>query len=110
MGSLSVTGRAMYRQPFEPLVPGVAFLPFDNIDALEAIDESVACVIAEPIQGEGGVRVPSDNWMRALRHRCDKTEQAPPDTPSPSSTRFRRASDERVHSLRSSTRVLFPTC
>lgn len=72
-GSLSVTGRAVYRQPFEPLLPGVTFLPFDDIDALAAIDDSVACVITEPIQGEGGIRVPSTDWMRALRRRCTET-------------------------------------
>ncbi len=72
-GSLSVTGRAVYRDPFVPLLPDVAFLPFGEIDALSAIDDTVACVIAEPIQGEGGVRVPSVEWMVALRDRCSET-------------------------------------
>jgi acetylornithine/N-succinyldiaminopimelate aminotransferase len=66
-GSLSVTGRKVYREPFEPLLPGVTFLPFDDPDALTAIDDKVAAVIAEPIQGEGGVRVPSQDWVTALR-------------------------------------------
>lgn len=69
-GSLSVTGRGIYRAPYEPLLPDVQFLPFDDLDALEAIDASVACVIAEPIQGEGGVNVPTLAWMQALRQRC----------------------------------------
>lgn len=69
-GSLSVTGRDVYRKPYEPLLPGVTFLPFNDIEALGAIDDSVACVITEPIQGEGGVNVPSAEWMRALRQRC----------------------------------------
>lgn len=69
-GSLSVTGRAVYRDPFLPLLPGVTFLPFDDVAALEAIDETVAAVITEPIQGEGGIRVPSEAWMRRLRARC----------------------------------------
>jgi acetylornithine/succinyldiaminopimelate/putrescine aminotransferase len=72
-GSLSVTGRAVYRDPFAPLLPDVTFLPFDDIEALTAIDESVACVITEPIQGEGGVRVPAIEWMVALRERCTET-------------------------------------
>ncbi len=72
-GSLSVTGRRVYREPFEPLLPGVTFLPFDDVDSLGAIDDSVAAVIAEPIQGEGGIRVPSDVWMRALRDRTVET-------------------------------------
>lgn len=69
-GSLSVTGRHVYQDPFRPLLPGVTFLPFDDIDALSAIDRETACVITEPIQGEGGIRVPSNAWMHALRTRC----------------------------------------
>ncbi|RMH50042.1 MAG: aspartate aminotransferase family protein, partial [Bacteroidetes bacterium] len=69
-GSLSVTGRAVYQDPFRPLLPDVTFLPFDDLAALAAIDEQTACVITEPIQGEGGIRVPSERWMRALRQRC----------------------------------------
>ncbi len=69
-GSLSVTGRDVYRDPFLPLLPDVDFLPFDDMDALAAIDETVACVITEPIQGEGGIIVPSDAWHHALRKRC----------------------------------------
>ena len=68
-GSLSVTGRDVYRKPYEPLLPGVTFLPFNEIEALGAIDDTVACVITEPIQGEGGVNVPSAEWMGALRQR-----------------------------------------
>lgn len=69
-GSLSVTGRSVYRDPFKPLLPDVLFLPFDDISALDVIDDTVAAVITEPIQGEGGVRVPSREWMRRLRERC----------------------------------------
>ncbi len=72
-GSLSVTGRDVYRDPFLPLLPDVSFLPFGDVDALSAIDDSVACVITEPIQGEGGIIVPSDEWHRALRDRCSAT-------------------------------------
>ncbi len=69
-GSLSVTGRAVYREPFQPLLPNVEFLPFDDEAALHAIDDEAACVIAEPIQGEGGMRVPAESWLRKLRDRC----------------------------------------
>jgi acetylornithine/succinyldiaminopimelate/putrescine aminotransferase len=69
-GSLSVTGRDVYRDPFLPLLPDVTFLPFDDVSALSAIDESVAGVIVEPIQGEGGIRVPSPGFLPALRRRC----------------------------------------
>lgn len=72
-GALSVTGREIYRKPFEPLLPNVTFLPFDEIAALEEIDESTAAVVTEPIQGEGGIRVPSREWLQALRERTRET-------------------------------------
>ncbi|OFW42266.1 MAG: hypothetical protein A3J29_12130 [Acidobacteria bacterium RIFCSPLOWO2_12_FULL_67_14b] len=57
MGALSVTANAHYREPFEPLVPGVTFVSPDDVAGLEAaVTESTAAIIAEPIQGEGGVR------------------------------------------------------
>lgn len=71
-GSLSVTGRRVYQDPFRPLLPDVQFLPFGNEDALAAIDKDTACAITEPIQGEGGVNVPATSWMEALRARCDE--------------------------------------
>ncbi len=70
-GALSVGGNPLYREPFEPLLPGVRFLPFDDAGALEQIDTSVGAVIVEPVQGEGGVRVPGDGFLPALRRRCD---------------------------------------
>jgi acetylornithine/N-succinyldiaminopimelate aminotransferase len=72
-GSLSVTGRVVYREPFLPLLPEVEFLPFGSIEALARIDETAAGVITEPVQGEGGVRVPPDGWLPALRRRCTET-------------------------------------
>ncbi len=72
-GSLSVTGRDVYRKPFLPLLPDVEFLPFDDIAALEAINKDTACVITEPIQGEGGIIVPSIRWHQRLRERCTET-------------------------------------
>lgn len=72
-GSLSVTGRRVYQDPFRPLLPGIEFLPFDSEAALGVIDAETACVITEPIQGEGGVNVPSKRWLAALRQRCSET-------------------------------------
>jgi acetylornithine/succinyldiaminopimelate/putrescine aminotransferase len=69
-GSLSVGGNPLYRLPFEPLLPTVTFLPFNDLVALKRIDETVAAVIVEPIQGEGGVRIPDDEFLPALRQRC----------------------------------------
>jgi acetylornithine/succinyldiaminopimelate/putrescine aminotransferase len=67
-----VGGNPLYRAPFEPLLGGVRFLPFDDLAALTTIDASTAAVIVEPIQAEGGVRVPSDEFLPALRRRCDE--------------------------------------
>lgn len=71
-GSLSVTGRDVYRDPFLPLLPEVDFLPFGDAAALTGIDERCAAAIVEPIQGEAGVRVPPDGWLSALRRRCSE--------------------------------------
>jgi acetylornithine/succinyldiaminopimelate/putrescine aminotransferase len=72
-GALSVSWRRQWREPFEPLVPGVTFVPFDDLEAAAAvIDDSTAAVICEAIQGEGGVRVPSDDFLPGLRRLCDE--------------------------------------
>jgi len=69
-GALSVGGNPLYRQPFEPLLPAVDFLPFDDVPSLQRIDRTVAAVIIEPVQGEGGVRIPGDGFLPTLRRRC----------------------------------------
>ncbi len=71
-GALSVGGNDVYRAPFEPLLPEVEILPFDDEAALRRIDASVAAVIVEPVQAEGGVRIPADEFLPALRGRCSE--------------------------------------
>ncbi|MBQ9256512.1 MAG: aspartate aminotransferase family protein, partial [Acidaminococcaceae bacterium] len=64
-GSLTATGRDMYRDPFKPLLEGFTHIPFNDIPALEAaVDEDTAAVILEPVQGEGGINVPEDGYMK----------------------------------------------
>jgi LysW-gamma-L-lysine/LysW-L-ornithine aminotransferase len=71
-GALSATSDAKYRDPFAPMLEGVRHVPFDDLDALEPVlDESIAAMIIEPIQGEGGVRVPADGYLKGIRERCD---------------------------------------
>ncbi len=72
-GALSVGGNDVYRAPFEPLLPEVEILPFDDEAALRRIDTSVAAVIVEPVQAEGGVRIPAAGFLPALRERCSQT-------------------------------------
>lgn len=69
-GALSIGGNPLYRKPFEPLLPEVTFLPYGDESALAAIDGSVAAVVIEPVQGEGGVRIPERGFLSALRARC----------------------------------------
>jgi acetylornithine/LysW-gamma-L-lysine aminotransferase len=70
-GALAATSDAKYREPFMPMLEGTRHVPFDNLPAMaEAIDESTAAVIIEPIQGEGGIRVPTDGYLRGLRELC----------------------------------------
>ncbi len=67
-GALSATWDSKYRKNFEPLVPGFVHIPFDNIEAAkETITNDTAAVLVEPIQGEGGIRVPSKSWMGLLQ-------------------------------------------
>ena len=73
MGALSVTGREVYRKPFEPMLPGGSFAPFNDADAIDAlITDRTAAVILEPIQGEGGIQIPSDNYFPRVREICDR--------------------------------------
>jgi predicted acetylornithine/succinylornithine family transaminase len=74
MGALSVTANPAYREPFEPLVPGVTFVSPDDIAGLDsAVSERTAAIIAEPIQGEGGVRPLSSEFAAAIERACART-------------------------------------
>ncbi|MBB3700525.1 aminotransferase class III-fold pyridoxal phosphate-dependent enzyme [Flammeovirga yaeyamensis] len=69
-GSLSVSGNEVKKNAFRPLLPDVRFIDFNKIEDLQYITEKTAGVIVEPIQGDAGVRIPSIDYMKALRARC----------------------------------------
>lgn len=72
-GALSMMGSEYFKNSFRPLLPGVKHIRFNNFDDLEGITNHTACLLIEPVQGEGGVIVPQDGYLKAIRERCDQT-------------------------------------
>ncbi|PLX78415.1 MAG: acetylornithine transaminase [Desulfuromonas sp.] len=73
IGAISATGQEKVRVGFEPVVPGFNYVPFGDLDALEkAISPRVCAVLLEPVQGEGGVNVPPEGYLHAVRQLCDR--------------------------------------
>jgi predicted acetylornithine/succinylornithine family transaminase len=73
LATLTATGQERIQAGFEPLVPGFKYVPFNDISAVEkAVDSKTAAILVEPIQGEGGVHIPSDDYLPALRKLCDE--------------------------------------
>ncbi len=74
LGALSATWKKDYREAFEPLVPGFSFVPFNNAAKLRAeVGADTAAVVIEPVQGEGGIRPASAEFLRMAREVCDET-------------------------------------
>lgn len=74
LATLAATGSAAKQQGFEPLMPGFVRVPYDDIDAVRRAAQDVPGIVAvlvEPVQGEGGIRVASPGYLRALRELCD---------------------------------------
>ena len=72
-GALSIMGSEYWRNAFRPLLPGVLHTEYNSFESLNSITEQVACVIAETVQAESGIIVPSKEWMQALRKKCSET-------------------------------------
>lgn len=73
LGALAATAQPKYHAGFEPLPPGFSYVPYDDLNAVaKEIDGSTAAVLVEPIQGEGGVNIPSKGYLEGLRRLCDE--------------------------------------
>ena len=73
MAALSATGQSKYQEGFEPLVPGFVRVPYNDLEAARrAVTPRTVAVLVEPIQGEGGVRVPDPGFLPGLRRLCDE--------------------------------------
>ena len=71
-GAVSVTGHDSYREPFEPVVPGAKFAEFNNLDSVKALVTDKTCaIILEPLQGEGGINLATQEFMEGIRKICD---------------------------------------
>jgi len=75
LATVAATGQKKFHAGFDPLPEGFKYVPFDDISAIEdAITEKTCAVMIEPIQGEGGIKVPADDYLRRLRKLCDDKE------------------------------------
>ncbi|HSF05525.1 MAG TPA: aspartate aminotransferase family protein [Methylomirabilota bacterium] len=74
LATVTATGQEKYQHGFEPLMPGFKHVPYNDLRAMErAIDSRTAAILVEPIQGEGGVNVPDDDYLPGLRKLCDES-------------------------------------
>ena len=73
IGAVSVTGNEHYRTPFEPMLPGVKFGEFNNLDSIKSLVTDKTCaIILEPLQGEGGIHMADAGFMKGIRELCDE--------------------------------------
>ena len=75
LGALSVTGNSHYQEPFKPLIGGIRFADFNDLDSVkEQITEKTCAIILEPVQGEGGIYPASQEFLQGIRSLCDEKD------------------------------------
>lgn len=75
LGALSVTGNAHYQEPFQPLISGIRFARFNDLDSVkQLVNEKTCAIIFEPVQGEGGVYPADAEFVRGIRQICDEKD------------------------------------
>ena len=73
MGAVALTGHKEYREPFEPVMPGVHFAIYNDLDSVKALVTDKTCaIILEPLQGEGGINLATEEFMKGIRKLCDE--------------------------------------
>lgn len=75
LGALSVTGNEHYQEPFKPLIGGIKFAKFNDIESVKALVNDKTCaIIFEPVQGEGGIYPATEEFMKEVRRLCDEKD------------------------------------
>lgn len=75
LATLTATGQEKFQKGFEPLMPGFRYVPFNDIHALrKVVNKNTCAIMLEPIQGEGGVRIPSEGYLKDVRKLCDEMD------------------------------------
>jgi len=75
LAALTATGQEKFHQGFEPMMPGFKYVPFNDINALRnAITDKTCAILLEPIQGEGGIKIPSEDYLMEVRQLCDENK------------------------------------
>lgn len=75
LGALSVTGNDHYQEPFKPLIPGIRFADFNDLDSVKAqVNEKTCAIIMETVQGEGGIYPSSEEFLKGIRELCDQQD------------------------------------
>ena len=75
IATITATAQPKYHQGFEPMLPGFVYVPFDDLGAVaDAISEKTCAILVEPIQSEGGVNVPGEDYLQGLRDLCDAND------------------------------------